>query len=46
MVVLRDLRVSVVRFVVAGLVVGAMGVFVFGAALRYWLGRRRAFRAS
>jgi hypothetical protein len=28
---------------VAGLVVGAMGVFVFGAALRHWLNRRRAF---
>ena len=40
LVVLRDLRVSVVRFAVAGLV-GAMGVFVFGAALRHWLGERR-----
>ena len=29
---------------VAGLVVGAMGVFVFGAAFRHWLGERRAFR--
>ncbi len=29
---------------IAGLVVGAMGVFVFGAALRHWLNQRRAFR--
>ncbi|MHC4503898.1 MAG: hypothetical protein ACYTFI_11385 [Planctomycetota bacterium] len=28
---------------IAGLVVGAMGVFVFGAALRHWLGERRRF---
>ena len=27
---------------IAGLVVGAMGVFVFGAALRHWLERRRS----
>ena len=27
---------------VAGLVVGAMGVFVFTVALRHWLGERRA----
>ncbi|MHC4502879.1 MAG: hypothetical protein ACYTFI_06210 [Planctomycetota bacterium] len=31
---------------VAGLVVGAMGVFVFGAALRQWLNRRRVFGAQ
>jgi hypothetical protein len=29
---------------VAGLVVGAMGVFVFTVALRHWLGERRKFR--
>ena len=29
---------------IAGLVVGAIGVFVFAVALRYWLNRRRAFR--
>jgi hypothetical protein len=29
---------------IAGLVVGAMGVFVFSAALRHWLGERRKFR--
>ncbi len=29
---------------VAGLVVGAMGVFVFTVALRHWLGERRRFR--
>jgi hypothetical protein len=28
---------------VAGLVVGAMGVFVFTVALRHWLRERRAF---
>jgi hypothetical protein len=28
---------------VAGLVVGAMGVFVFAVALRHWHGERRAF---
>ncbi|MHC4198762.1 MAG: hypothetical protein ACYSU0_02140 [Planctomycetota bacterium] len=31
---------------IAGLVVGAMGVFVFAAALRYWLNRRSAFRVE
>ena len=30
---------------VAGLVVGAMGVFVFSVALRHWLGERRAATA-
>ena len=39
--VLRDLRASVVRFVAAGLVVGAMGVFVFTMALRHWLAERK-----
>ena len=29
---------------IAGLVVGAMGVFVFNVALRHWLGQRRRFR--
>jgi hypothetical protein len=29
---------------IAGLVVGAMGVFVFTVALRHWLGERRRFR--
>ncbi|MHC4202526.1 MAG: hypothetical protein ACYSU0_21250 [Planctomycetota bacterium] len=29
---------------VTGLVVGAMGVFVFAVALRHWLGERRRFR--
>jgi hypothetical protein len=29
---------------IAGLVVGAMGVFVFTVALRHWLGERRAAR--
>ncbi len=29
---------------VAGLVVGAMGVFVFAVALRHWLGERSKFR--
>jgi len=29
---------------IAGLVVGAMGVFVFTVALRHWLNERRAFR--
>ncbi|MHC4200587.1 MAG: hypothetical protein ACYSU0_11395 [Planctomycetota bacterium] len=29
---------------IAGLVVGAMGVFVFSAAYRHWLGERRRFR--
>ncbi|MHC4502659.1 MAG: hypothetical protein ACYTFI_05080 [Planctomycetota bacterium] len=29
---------------IAGLVVGAMGVFVFTVALRHWLRERRAFR--
>ena len=29
---------------VGGLVVGAMGVFVFAVALRHWLGERRRFR--
>ncbi len=28
---------------IAGLAVGAMGVFVFGAALRHWLNQRRRF---
>jgi len=28
---------------IAGLVVGAMGVFVFAVALRHWIERRRAF---
>ncbi len=28
----------------AGLVVGAMGVFVFAVALRHWLRERRRFR--
>jgi hypothetical protein len=31
---------------IAGLVVGAMGVFVFTVALRHWLGERRAYRAT
>jgi hypothetical protein len=31
---------------IAGLVVGAMGAFVFGAALGHWLNRRRAFGAQ
>jgi hypothetical protein len=31
---------------VAGLVVGAMGVFVFGTAVRHWLRERRRFRES
>jgi hypothetical protein len=31
---------------IAGLVVGVMGVFVFAAALRHWLNRRRAFRVE
>ena len=39
--VLCDLRVSVVRFVVVGLVVGAMGVFVFGLYLRRYMKERR-----
>jgi len=38
--VLCALCVSVVRFVVAGLVVGAMGVFIFGLYLRRWLRER------
>ncbi len=29
---------------IAGLVVGAMGLFVFPVALRHWLGERRTFR--
>ncbi len=29
---------------IAGLVVGAMGMFVFSVALRHWLGERRRFR--
>ncbi|MHC4200931.1 MAG: hypothetical protein ACYSU0_13140 [Planctomycetota bacterium] len=29
---------------IAGLVVGAMGVFVFTVALRHWMGERRKFR--
>jgi hypothetical protein len=29
---------------IAGLVVGAMGVFVFTVALRHWLGERSRFR--
>ncbi|MHC4503055.1 MAG: hypothetical protein ACYTFI_07110 [Planctomycetota bacterium] len=29
---------------IAGLLVGAMGVFVFTVALRHWLGERRRFR--
>ncbi len=29
---------------IAGLVVGAMGVFVFSVALRHWLWERRRFR--
>jgi hypothetical protein len=29
---------------VTGLVVGAMGVFVFAVALRHWLGEHRRFR--
>ncbi len=29
---------------IAGLVVGAMGVFVFGAALKAWLRERKAYR--
>ena len=29
---------------IAGLVVGAMGAFVFTVALRHWLGERRKFR--
>lgn len=29
---------------IAGLVVGAMGVFVFTVALRHWLRERRSFR--
>ena len=31
---------------IAGLVVGAMGVFVFTAALGHWLGERRKFRET
>jgi len=31
---------------IAGLVVGAMGVFVFTVALRHWLGERRAAREA
>ncbi|MHC4200191.1 MAG: hypothetical protein ACYSU0_09390 [Planctomycetota bacterium] len=31
---------------VAGLAVGAMGVFVFTAALRHWLDLRRSFRVE
>jgi hypothetical protein len=31
---------------IAGLVVGAMGVFVFTVALRHWLGERRRFRGE
>ncbi len=31
---------------IAGLVVGAMGVFVFAVALRHWLGVRRKFRGE
>jgi hypothetical protein len=31
---------------VAGLVVGAMGAFVFAVALRHWLGERRRFREA
>ncbi len=41
------LEMSAGRFTppsVAGLVVGAMGVFVFTVALRHWLGERRRFR--
>jgi hypothetical protein len=41
--VLRGVRVSVVNSDVSGLVVGAMGVFVFSAALRHWLRERRAY---
>ena len=40
-VVLCDLRGSVVRFVVVGLVVGAMGAFVFGLYLRRYMKERR-----
>ncbi len=42
-----DLNLRASRFhgaSVAGLVVGAMGVFVFTVALRHWLGERRRFR--
>jgi len=31
---------------IAGLVVGAMGVFVFTVALRHWLNQRGAFRVQ
>ncbi len=31
---------------IAGLVVGAMGVFVFAVVLRRWLKNRRAFREA
>jgi hypothetical protein len=31
---------------IAGLVVGAMGAFVFAAALRHWLGERGRFRGE
>jgi len=40
--VLSVLRVSVVRFVVDGIVVGIMGVFIFGLYLRRWVKERRA----
>jgi len=37
---------SVVRSAVAGLVVGAMGVFIFGLYLRRWLGDRKALHVN
>jgi len=40
--VLSVLSASVVRFAVDGLVVGAMGVFIFGLYLRRWVKERRA----
>jgi len=37
---------SVVRFAVAGIVVGLMGCFVFGLYLRRWLRERKATLTS
>ena len=48
-VALLALSITASRFTgasIAGLVVGAMGVFVFTVALRHWLGERRKFREA
>jgi hypothetical protein len=40
----RPARGRLVPECIAGLVVGAMGMFVFTVALRHWLRERRRFR--